>query len=82
MNSDAVLFAASTIVTNMAEGTERVVAEIGNLSVTLGGIYDMATEEPKYIPLDDFMTEKLLADAQSDFDSSELVFEWELKGGE
>lgn len=75
-----VLQASKDVKDAMAEQTAKLVEEVGNLSVTLGGIYDNAQEDVKYIPLEDFMTEKLLSEAQSDFDNSELVFEWELEG--
>jgi len=73
-----VLQASKDVKDAMAEQTTKLVAEVGNLSVTLGGVFDNTQEDVKYIPLDDYLTDKLLADAQSDFNSSELVFEHEL----
>lgn len=51
---------------------------INKIGAALSGLASVTEDDVKYIPLEDFMTEKLLAEAQSDFDSSELVFEYEL----
>lgn len=56
----------------------KLLDSINGITDKLDAIFVNSDEEVKYVPLEDFMTEKLLEDAQNDFDNSELVFEWEL----
>ena len=58
---------------------ENLDSTLGAVNVTMGGIYDMTNEDVKYVPLDDYLTEQLLKDAASDFNSSELILESEFE---
>ena len=76
--STTVLTAELALEEAMAQDTTQLSGMVGELAAALGGIADMTQDDVKYVPLEDFISERLLADAQSDFDSSELVFEYEL----
>ena len=75
---EAMVTSSLDVTSTMASQTAALNQMVGGIANALGSLADMTQDDVKYVPLEDFMTEKLLAEAQSDFDSSELVFEFEL----
>lgn len=49
-----------------------------SMTEALGGFWQGVNEDPTFLPLDEFVSARMLADAEGDFDSTDLVLESEV----